>query len=454
MLQGAHGTLHTTMPEIAAVGEDVAVTGSQVAPAAAPRPTIEPIDAARRAALVGEVRRELKPIRSADPAARDRDTEPILDAIGTARIAGLGEATHGTAEFFNLKDRIFRDLVRTRGFTVFAIEAPEPEAREMDRYVVTGTEDPRRALNSLEFSTWETQEVFALARWMRTYNASRGNRPALHFTGFDMQSAEAAVATIVTAVGKADAAAGFRVAHGIARVRQPDSELTAMSDAAWDACRASIDAIAPMVSRYTSNLDALHDFRIIQQFAEYRASPSGQQSRSASAMRDKDMADNVTWLANVRYPGQKLMLWAHNGHIKNERAFISTMGSILTNRFGKNYYRLGFAFSGGSIRAYDGIGSMRTFAVAPAPPDSFDGVLHSAGSAMFFLNLDRMPRSPLSTWLASPIWHRDIGGEYVANEETSGFGHSSLFGLAPLRTEYDGIIFVDRSHPSRALATP
>jgi erythromycin esterase len=444
LLQGSRGAVRTTLPALTAVGEDVAVTASQIAASTVPASTIEPIDAARRVALVDDVRHALKPIASADPAARDDDTKAILDAIGPARIAGLGEATHGTSEFFNLKDRMFRDLVRKRGFTVFAIEAAQPEAREMDRYVVTGAGDPRRALKSLQFWTWQTQEVLALARWMRSYNASRGNRPALHFAGFDMQSATVAAETVVTAVRKADAAAGKRVASAIACVRKPESVLTTMSDAAWSACRASIAAIAPVVSRYVSDVDARHDLQILQQFAAW-GNPRNTENARGMAMRDKDMADNVSWLADVRYPGQKIMLWAHNAHIANEDALVPTMGSTLAKRFGTSYYRLGFAFSGGSFRAWDGARNFRPVAVGSAPPDTFDGVLHSAGTGIFFLDLDNMAPSTLSAWLSAPVWHRDVGGLYVSKQEGSNFA------LVPLRKEYDGLIFVDRSHPSRYL---
>lgn len=111
------------------------------------------------------------------------DLQPLRGLVGDARIVALGEATHGTREFFQLKHRILEFLVSELGFDVFAIEATLPEAMDVNRYVLTGEGDPERALAGMYFWTWDTEEVLALIRWMRRYNEDPGHRRKVEFYG-------------------------------------------------------------------------------------------------------------------------------------------------------------------------------------------------------------------------------------------------------------------------------
>src|SRR5579871_3965553 len=114
------------------------------------------------------------------------DMQPLKDVIGNARIVSLGEATHGTREFFQLKHRMLEFLTSEMGFTVFSIEANMPEAYRLNDYVLTGNGDPAQLLKGMYFWTWDTEEVLDMIRWMRQFNASGKGR--LQFTGFDMQT--------------------------------------------------------------------------------------------------------------------------------------------------------------------------------------------------------------------------------------------------------------------------
>src|SRR5512147_1133880 len=99
------------------------------------------------------------PFGQIDPGDKLDDLEPLRQIVGNARIVSLGEATHGTREFFQMKHRILRFLVERMGFTAFAIEATWPEANRLDRYVRTGEGDPAVLLSGLYFWTWNTDEV-------------------------------------------------------------------------------------------------------------------------------------------------------------------------------------------------------------------------------------------------------------------------------------------------------
>jgi erythromycin esterase-like protein len=114
------------------------------------------------------------------------DLQPLKKVIGDARIVELGEATHGTREFFQLKHRMLEFLATEMGFTIFSIEANMPEAYKVNDYVLRGEGDPAKLLKGMYFWTWDTEEVLDMIRWMREFNQSGKGR--VEFTGFDMQN--------------------------------------------------------------------------------------------------------------------------------------------------------------------------------------------------------------------------------------------------------------------------
>ncbi len=145
------------------------------------------------------------------------DMQPLKKIVGNARIVSLGEATHGTREFFQLKHRMLEFLASEMGFTIFSIEANMPEAYRLNDYVLTGRGDPARLLKGMYFWTWNTQEVLDMILWMREFNKSGKGR--VEFTGFDMQTPTVALEIVRDFAIKADPeyAAAFRQASAQAR---------------------------------------------------------------------------------------------------------------------------------------------------------------------------------------------------------------------------------------------
>jgi erythromycin esterase-like protein len=142
------------------------------------------------------------PLATAEPGHGLADMEPLRKAIGDARIVALGEATHGTREFFQLKHRMVEFLATRMGFTVFSIEANMPESYRLNDYVLHGKGDPRELIKGMYFWTWDTEEVLAMVEWMREFNRSGKGR--IEFTGFDMQFPDTAAGIVRTLVRKAE----------------------------------------------------------------------------------------------------------------------------------------------------------------------------------------------------------------------------------------------------------
>ena len=152
------------------------------------------------------------------------DLKPLKKIIGNARIVSLGEATHGTREFFQLKHRMLEFLASEMGFTIFSIEANMPEAYRLNDYVLNGVGDPAKLLKGMYFWTWDTQEVLEMIEWMREFNKSGKGR--VQFTGFDMQTPDVAAVIVRDFVTKNDPAylGDLRKATALLKVTQQSQQ--------------------------------------------------------------------------------------------------------------------------------------------------------------------------------------------------------------------------------------
>jgi erythromycin esterase len=133
------------------------------------------------------------------------DLQPLKKMIGSSHLVAMGEATHGSCEFFRMKHRLLEFLVNEMGFTVFAMEAPMPESQIIDEYVLTGKGDPEKALAGFYNWVWNTEEVLDMIKWMRSYNSDPSHINKLKFYGFDMQSPSMAIKITIQNIGKINA---------------------------------------------------------------------------------------------------------------------------------------------------------------------------------------------------------------------------------------------------------
>lgn len=149
------------------------------------------------------------------------DMQPLKKMIGNARIVSLGEATHGTREFFQLKHRMLEFLATEMDFTIFSIEANMPEAYRLNDFVLNGNGDPATLIKGMYFWTWDTQEVLDMVLWMREFNKSGKGR--VQFTGFDIQTPDVAAGIVSDFIARTepDYAASVRRAIGQAAAPGP-----------------------------------------------------------------------------------------------------------------------------------------------------------------------------------------------------------------------------------------
>jgi erythromycin esterase len=391
------------------------------------------------------------PLTTTEPGHGIEDLLPIRGIVGDARVVALGEATHGTREFFRLKHRLLEFLVSEMGFTAFAIEATMPESFDVDRYVLRGEGDPARALSGLYGWTWDTEEVLDLIRWMRAWNADPKHARKIHFYGFDPQSGPRATLVALKYVGRVDREWARSHTGALAALTNPwfsanlaglPSERAKSLQAAADEVVAAFDhrrrAWIARSSEDEWSLARQHA-RLLTQFLEI-ARPD-----HPVTTRDKAMSENVQWILDREGSEGKVVVWAHNLHVGRVEG---RMGSFLAKALGERLVIFGFAFDRGSFQAMDFDlekgGGLQIFTVAAAPEDSLDAVLETAGLPVAVIDLRRLPESEdVRAWLAAPRPTRFASAVFTS-------AMNSRFLRVNAAECYDALVFVSETTAARA----
>lgn len=396
--------------------------------------------------VVDWIREHEVPLRTVEPTGDLSDMEPLRAIVGDAHLVSLGEATHGTREFFQLKHRMLRFLVERMGFTIFGIEATMPEGFDINDYVLTGEGDPERALSGLYFWTWNTREVLDMIRWMREYNADPAHAHKVKFYGFDMQFSARAANVVLRYLKRVDPELGSKMAVSIAPLADPfqEARLGPKPFTPEHPVRLAVEEIAHRLDQKKEDYvrrSSADEWALARQHALILTQNVALRSGDAAA-RDRAMAENIHWILEREGPGAKMVAWAHNLHVSAD--FGNGMGKYLRTELGPDMVAFGFSFSSGSFQAVEmpfasGKG-LHPFTVGPAPEGSLDETLARAGRPIAALDLRRAPESgPVGDWFQSRHGTRDIG---------AGFG-DSLQASFLMRTvaarDFDALFFVERT---------
>jgi erythromycin esterase len=408
--------------------------------------------------VVAWLRANAIPIRTAEAGHGFDDLAPLKSVIGNARVVALGEATHGTREFFQLKHRMLEFLVEEMGFTVFAIEATMPEAFDVNRYVLTGKGDPEKALAGLYFWTWDTEEVLAMIRWMRTYNADPRHTNKIKFYGFDMQAPARAVKVALEYLHRVDPGQHLKNEEDLGALANPylsagieylPKEKLQRTAAAAHELLARFDSEK---ARYIAS-SSEREWTLARQHARIVAQAADEVDAdfaASNAWRDRSMAENIQWILEREGPSAKAVIWAHNGHVATSPDW---MGSYLRAALKEQMFVFGFAFGEGSFQARQmpfGIGTpLRDFTAPPTPAGGLDSTLQAAGLRLAAVNLRAIPKTgTIAEWFAVPHVTRAIGAGY-----SDALAQAFMFKqVAP--DEYDGLLFVDHTSAARRLEAP
>lgn len=410
-------------------------------------------------------------LATTDPMADFADLTPIGEALADARVIGLGEATHGTREFFRLKHRLIRYLVEKQGLRSFAIEANLPETLSMNDYVLYGEGTPAEALDGMYFWTWNTASVVAFAEWLRTFNEGRPLGDRVRFHGIDAQYTSGAVKRLDTFLAETDPDLRAAVDADLAGT-DDEGETTDEYMSAHDP-----DATDRLVKRLMTAFDergkayaaatnerttavARRCLDTIEQVRTRRLAYERNSQEAAMAVRDEAMADNVGWLLD-HGTHDRLVLWAHDSHLcrteNRAKRFgaVASLGSYLGDRYGDDYYALGFDFLDGEFRA---IGIRLTedaeraaWSLDEPPADSVTCAFAATDADLAFLDFDTLD-SEERAWFDRPRAKRELGAVYYgpdgpADDEADGQATHNEWRVLP--EAFDGLVFVRETTATR-----
>ena len=280
--------------------------------------------------------------KSADPKefARYAVSVDELTIPTGVRIVALGEATHGNAEFQQLKLDIFKLLVERYGIRAFALEGDYGSCEAVNRYIHGGPGTPAEAAAAIGFTIYRTQQMEQLIAWMRQYNEAAGDGEDIRFYGFDMQQIEWNIHILTEAANNMEIAIPALLEQ---REYMKDGDTEEFDIGKWIE---AIEQVKQELLKFEGTEVAVHCADILLQncsLGKVMSTPDG------VAFRDSLMAENVQWiLEREEAMGRhSIFITAHNGHIKHVNDYRNVgkgMGHILADRYGEVYYAIGTDF--------------------------------------------------------------------------------------------------------------
>jgi erythromycin esterase-like protein len=392
------------------------------------------------------------------------DLDPLLSQVGQARFVLIGEASHGTHEFYCLRAELTQRLVEEHGFGAVAVEADWPDAYRVDRFV-RGLGDDAGAVEALAGFQgfpgwmWRNADVLDFVGWLREHNDGRAPAARVGFYGLDLYSLYSSMAAVISYLDRLDPQAANRARRRYACFDHAGDDGQAYGVAAGLDLAASCEeavveelrelrrrAVESTVLSEEEHFAAVENARVARDAeAYYRTMFRGR--RSSWNLRDTHMADTLEALvAHLdRQGGQtKVVVWAHNTHVADARATEMgkagelSLGQLVRQRLGDAFV-IGFSTHAGTVTAassWDGPAERKL--LRPALPDSYEALFHATGLPRFALGLRGDNRAV--ELLRAQRLERAIGVIYLPESE-----RVSHYFRAVLPEQFDAVIHVDHS---------
>src|SRR5256714_3492153 len=396
------------------------------------------------------------------------DYDSLLAFVTNVRLCLLGEATHGTHEFYRERAEITKRLIKEKGFTAIAVEADWPDAFRVNRYV-RGLSEDRSADEALSgfkrFPTWMWRNTVVLdfVEWLREYNSSLHiNAAKVGFYGLDLYSLYTSIEAVLGYLNKIDPAAAKRARYRYSCFEHFAEDTQAYGYAAnfglTESCER--DVIEQLIELRRQAADyASRDGRVAQDeffFAEQNARLVLNAERYYRSMfrgrveswnlRDKHMAETLGALVthlNTQGQTAKVAVWEHNSHLGDARATYMAdygelnVGQLVRERYGSEAVLVGFTTYRGTVTAAsDWDGPAERKRVRPALEDSYEASFHDADIPNFLLPL----RDPDSEAFRDSRLERAIGVIYLPQTE-----RQSHYFEARLSDQFDAVIHFDET---------
>ena len=396
------------------------------------------------------------------------DFDPLIARIGNARFVLIGEASHGTHEFYRIRAEITKRLIRTRGFTAVAIEGDWPDSYRVNRYVrgIGSDSDASLALGGFKRFPqwmWRNADVLDFVGWLREHNDSCApGAPATGFYGLDLYSLHASLEAVMQYLRGVDTEAARRAAirYGCFDRFGDDPQEYGYATTLGMSQSCEAEVVAQLVELRRAAGEYLRRDGMIAQddlfYAEQNAQVVANAERYYRAMfghrvsswnvRDGHMADTLdsleTFLGRSGKP-PKIVVWAHNSHLGDARATEMgsrgelNLGQLARERHGSEAVLVGFSTYAGTVTAASDWGMpAERKTVRPGLAGSYEALFHETGPQNFMLDLATPTEAAAA--LVKPRLQRAIGVIYrPETERLSHYYHSSL------RRQFDVVLHYD-----------
>ena len=392
------------------------------------------------------------------------DYDPVLDLVGSSRLVLLGEASHGTHEFYRHRAQITKRLITEKGFNAVAVEADWPDAYRVNTFVRGAGEDQDavEALSGFQrFPAWmwRNADVLDFIGWLRNHNERHAARQA-GFYGLDLYSLHASIRAVLDYLDKVDPDAARRARYRYGCFEHFGEDTQAYGYAAGFGLSKSCEDEAleqwlELRKRAAdlSNRDgrvmrdafffAEQNARLVKNAEHYYRSMFHERVSSWN-LRDTHMADTLHELRQHLGPkDSKLVIWAHNSHLGDARATEMgeqgelNLGQLVRQRYAEESVAVGFSTYTGTVTAasaWDAPAERKQ--VRPALPDSYEALFHHVGIPNFLLRL--RDGGEAAAALREPRLERAIGVIYQPRTE-----RLSHYFHARLTEQFDAVLHID-----------
>lgn len=397
------------------------------------------------------------------------DFDPLLALIADARFVLIGEASHGTHEFYRIRAEITKRLIREKGFTSVAVEADWPDAYRVNRYVRGGgaDADATEALGGFHRFPqwmWRNADVLDFIGWLRAHNDGVPAFERAGFYGLDLYALSASMQAVLEYLRIVDPEAARRAQHRYACFDHFGGDWQSYGYAATAGLAPTCEAVvieqlvelrraADEYLRRDGRLEpdaqfyAEQNARLVRNAERYYRAMFGSRVESWN-VRDRHMAETLEALLafhQSRGHHEKVVLWAHNSHLGDARATELSrdgelnLGQLIRQRYGRQAFLIGFTTYDGTVTAasnWDEPAERRV--VRPALPGSYEALLHETGIGNMLIDLHAP--GDVNAALAEPRLERAIGVIYRPETE-----RQSHYFHATLPRQFDALLHYDRT---------
>jgi erythromycin esterase-like protein len=393
---------------------------------------------------------------------------PLIEAVGNARLVLIGEATHGTHEFYRTRAEITRQLIAHHGFNIVAVEADWPDAYRVNRWVRGASEESSPEATLDDFTRfprwmWRNVDVVDFVRWLREHNAARPVNERTGFYGLDLYSLHRSMDAVLTYLKKVDPEAAKRARYRYSCFEMFGEDPQAyghassfgLSKTCEDEVTSQLVELRRQALEYASRdgriaadeyFFAEQNARLVRNAETYYRAMFGGRAESWN-VRDRHMMQTLEAL--LQYLGQpeqksRAVVWAHNSHLGDARATEMAdrgelnLGQLVRERFGQEAWLVGFTTHTGTVTAvndWDDPAERRR--VRPSLNGSYERLFHEVGLDRFLLLLREGAARDV---LRQPRLERAIGVIYrPQSERLSHYFH------ARLSDQFDAVFHIDQT---------